>query len=222
MNAKCTACGGKTSKYANYFVTAKNMLGQTNLIGALGVGMCRNCILKYTISFLPRHVISTIIMFLLAFICGTMIIFLSGLGTATTMQYTILAAFTALFLAGMVGSIIKLLRIIRNLRHPEDYLKRITPAEVARIGAKMLLKKTIISENIFFSWPTLFGLREEIDTNGLTPDIRAKLREPFRLPMRRQLSLFSFRRHELRIPYTNIPNTMDKSVRELISAALGS
>jgi hypothetical protein len=218
MSAKCTACGSNPVKNANYFITAKNLFGQTNLIGAANIGMCRNCICKYTTSFLVAPVAGAVASLIFAIFCGSFIVFIYGWGTV--IQYTILGVLTAICLAFAVSSFIRIVRIVRNVRNPDNYVRSITQPELARIGARIILKKNGLDEGIFFYWSRLYNSREEILTQGMTPELRTAIREPFRLPMRRQLSLISFRRKDLHIPYTNIPDTKDKSVRELITKAL--
>ncbi len=218
MSTKCTACGANSVKNGNYFITAKNLFGQTNLLGAANIGMCRNCIRKYTSFFLVNPVAGAVVTLLLALFCGSFILFIYGWGSI--IQYTILGVLTAVCLAFAIRSFISIIRIVRDVRNPDSYIKSITQPELARIGARIILAKNGLDENILFYWPKLYRAREEILRQGITPEIRASIREPFRLPMRRQLTLISFRRRDLRIPYTNTPDTMDKSVRDLISKAI--
>lgn len=219
MSIKCTSCGEKAVKNGNYFITAKNMMGQTVLLGAAGVGMCEKCIAKHSRGFLWAPMFLSILLFIFAVFCGTMIIFISGYGTV--MQYVILAALTAMSLAGAVWNFVKLIKLIKRVRKPARYIKTMTPAETARIGAAIVGRKRILTENVFFSWTALAKApQEEVDAEKLSYEFLNEIRQPFKLPMRRQLALISFHRHDLHIPFTNLPDTMNKTVRQLITKAI--
>jgi len=218
MSMTCTSCGEKAVKNGNYFITAKNIFGQTMLLGAVGVAVCPKCIGKHARGFLLRPMVFSILLFIFAVFCATMIVFIDGYGS--TMQYIILAALTAMSLGGAVFQFVRLVKIIKRIRKPDNFIKTVSPAEMARIGAAILSRRKIITDNIFFSWPALSGVELPDEGEKLPPETLKQIREPFKLPMKRQLSLISFHKGDLHIPFTNIPDTMSKSTREIIKKAI--
>ncbi|MBR2520875.1 MAG: hypothetical protein IKE62_01665 [Oscillospiraceae bacterium] len=216
MSINCTSCGGKPVKTGYYFITARDFFGRTNLLGAVGVGMCRQCICKFSARFLRRPVLYVVFAALGVMICVSMIAFISGRGTV--MQYVILAFLGLMCLAGMISNIVRAVRIIRDIRDPDGYIRRITPAEIAAIGTRIISSKRVITDNILFSWRNLAGMDDSEDP--LTPVEAEQVRQAFILPMRRGLTLITLHRKEPRIPFTNVPDTMDPAVRRLILRAV--
>ena len=144
-----------------------------------------------------------------ALVCVSMMVFLSGRGTV--MQYVILAFLTALCLAGAVTNFIRISRIVGAVKDPDGLVRDMTPAEAAAVGARMIAGKRVLTDNILFSWQNLSSVED--GEGPLSPEETEKVRQPFALPMKRGLALITLRRKEPRIPYTNVPDTMDASVR---------
>jgi len=218
MSTKCTGCGGKAVKSGNYFITAKNFSGQTVLLGAANIGMCRSCISKCLTSIMWKPVFGFVFSLIGVVLSVTMIAFLKGFGS--TVQYVILGLLTALLVGSSVMTLLRFIHIIKCIKHTDKYVKEMTPADIAAVGAKLVLRGRKLANGTIFSWNKLRACRQIIDEEGITDEVRAKITEPMEINPRRQLSLHSFHRNQLHIPYTNIPNTMDKDTRVLIAEAL--
>ena len=218
MSTKCTGCGEKAVKSGNYFITAKNFAGQTVLLGAANIGMCRKCISKCLTSILWKPVFGFVFSLIGVILSVTMIAFLKGLGS--TVQYIILGLLAALLVGSAVMTLIRVIYLIKCIKHTDKFIKEMTPADITAVGAKLVLRGRKLYNGTIFSWNNLRACSHIIDEEGITEEVRAKITEPMEINPRRQLSLHTFHRKELHIPYTNIPNTMDKDTRVLIAEAL--
>jgi len=215
--AKCTSCGKQAVKSGNYWLITKDKFNVRTLIGAASVGLCYDCLLKFTKPTLRKPIMRAVL-WSLAIVAIFIFFFVGGyLHSSSTKAYLLFAAMLAIAVFMDVRVITSLVEFKQKLKKPE-FVDIMDEEDFEYAAAKFLTNSKKVDRGVIFNTEKLADRALKIVNNGVVGEKnREYITRPINFPRYKEFGIIKFHRDYVNVPTVQKPNfSKEETLRKAI------
>ena len=204
--AKCTSCGREAVKSGNYWLVCKDNFNVRTLLGAAKVGLCSDCLLKYTKPTLRKPTLRAIL-WSAAIVAIAVFFFVGGyLNSGNTKAYLLFAAMLAIAVFMDVRVITSLVEFRQKLKKPV-FVDIMDEEDFEYAAAKFLTTNKKVDKGVIFNCDKLSDRALKIVNNGaLGEKNREYVTRPINFPKFKDFGIIKFHKDYVNIPTVQKPD----------------
>lgn len=205
MAIKCMGCNKAAVKSEKYWLICKDNFKVRNLLGAATVGLCSDCIIKYTRSSFKKPILRACL-WTLAAIAIIAYFFIGDYLHSSSMQtYLLFALMLAVAVFMVIRILVTLLTYIKKLKSGE-FIRGLGEEDFEYAAVKLLSYGKPIEKNIIFNCKNLVEKAEKIAEDGMSDKTREFIKRPISFPKFKEFGVEKFHKDYVNIPRVGRPD----------------